>query len=102
MHTVQINFISLCYHRGICTAGAIDYTTVFDKLFQVEDKTALVLRSDQRRLDTPALVSETLIRLAADDLMSQQNVSQSNIEFALITRQMTLLVCKLCYPDIQP
>ena len=51
----------------------------FDKLFQVEDKTALVLRSDQRKLDTPVLVSETLIRLAADDLMSpslSQNVSQ--------------------------
>ena len=46
----------------------------------------LVLRSDQRKLDTPALVSETLIRLAADDLMSpslSQNVSQSNIEFTL-------------------
>ena len=68
----------------------INYTTV---LFQVEDKIALVLRSDQRKLNTPALVSETLIRLAADDLMSQslsQNVSQSNIEFA----QLYLLLDK--------
>ena len=27
MHTVQINFISLYYHRGICTAGVIDSTS---------------------------------------------------------------------------
>ena len=51
--------------------------TVLQILFQVDDKIALVLRSDQRK-DTPALVSETLIRLATDDLMSpslSQNVS---------------------------
>ena len=45
-------------------------------LFQpVDDKIALVLRSDQRKLGTPAIVSETLIRLATDDLMSP-NLSQ--------------------------
>ena len=46
---------------------------------QVEDKATLVSRSDQKKLDTPEQVKETLIRLAADELMSPnlpENVSQ--------------------------
>ena len=72
---------------------------------QVEDKAALVLRSDQKKLDTPEQVKETLICLATDELMSPnlpENVSQfftikqdANLFVTLLLKELSRRVNKL-------